>query len=280
MKCGLEIILINMPHQTFDSKWKNISEKKKDEEFSIFVPPGKKPKTQRQFNLFNYHEFIKGVIKGRGYKDAIEIGCGRGTIALYLRIYEKLSLVCNDNEESAINLAKNNFTYFNADAKFVVSDASNLGLPDESLDMSVSIGLLEHLPNYDAILKEQFRVLKSGGVMISLNIPKKNSVQILNNLYRAVYRFFKPSYPLKPDYYRNSDMPADYIKNALSVGFKDVYTVNVNPFPLFTPLHPVLERVMTPLYRTILFLRRIYLPYPFKTSYSLSQAHFLVGFKK
>lgn len=269
-----------MSHQTFDSKWKNISNKKKDEEFSIFVPPGKKPQTQRQFNLFNYYEFIHGVIQRKGYKDAIEIGCGRGTIALYLSLYEKLNVICNDSEESAILLAQENFEFFGSKGSFVVSDASKLPLQDGSVDVSVSIGLLEHLPEYASLLKEQYRILRPGGVMISLNIPRKKSVQNLNKIYRLIYRIFSPGVLLKPDYYRNEDVPDMYKNKAVDVGFENVYTINVNPFPIFTPLNSKLERLVTLLYRMMLGIRRIFLRYPFKTSYTLSQAHFLVGYKK
>ena len=267
-------------HQTFDSKWKNIAGRKKDEEFSIFVPPSEKPRTQRQFNLYNYYEFISSVIRGRGYKDAVEIGCGRGTIALYMTVYEKLRVICSDSEKSAIYLAMKNFVHFNSTAQFIIADAAKLPIPSESIDISVSIGLLEHLPVYREILKEQFRILRPGGVIISLNIPKKHSVQDLNRIYRFVYRLLKPSYPLKPDYFRNTDRPVDYLKQAEMVGFTNAYNVNVNPFPIFTPLLPRIELLVTLIYRFILGFRRIYSRYPFKTNYALSQAHFLVGFKK
>ena len=63
-------------HQSFEDKWKNVSGRKRHEEFSIFVPIGKKPKTQRQFNLYNYYEFVSSVIKGKKYNNAIEIKGG------------------------------------------------------------------------------------------------------------------------------------------------------------------------------------------------------------
>ena len=277
---------VSSTHQTFDSKWTNITSetaaRKKDEEFSIFVPPGKKPVTQRQFNLFNYYEFIKNVVANRDYRNAIEIGCGRGTIALYMALYEKLSVICNDSEKSAIELARRNFDYYGAknSAEFMISDAATISLSDNSVDISASIGLLEHLEDYRPILREQLRILRPGGVLISLNIPKKNSVQNLNKIYRKIIGLLMPSKPLKPDYYRNKDTPEEYEARAKEIGFTDVYTVNVNPFPLFTPLHPSVEPWITALYRMVLFVRRLYLHYPFKTGYGVSQAHFLVGFKK
>jgi len=270
-------------HQNFDSKWKKIIGNKKFpkyEEFSIFVQPGKKPVTQRQFNLFSYYEFIRKVIENKGYTSAIEIGCGRGTMGLYLSLYQKLKVICCDSEQSAIDLAKGNFVHFNATADFLLADAGKLPLKDNSLDVSVTIGLLEHLENYDAVLSEQFRILKPGGTIIYLNIPKKFSIQKLNNVYRKFFGFLFPNYPLKPDYFRNTDKPEQYADRAREAGFTDVYTININPFPIITPLSPFFERFLTYTYRLIVFLRKIFMKYPFKTNYSLSQAHFLVGFKK
>jgi ubiquinone/menaquinone biosynthesis C-methylase UbiE len=269
-----------MSYQRFGDKWKQAGAGAPGEEFSIFVPKGDHPRTQRQVNLFNYYQFVHSIIKGRGYTSAIEIGCGRGTMSLYLNLYERLRVICNDADADAIALAKKNFELHQGTAEFILGDATALPIPDNSVDVAVSIGLLEHLDDYSPLLKEQFRILKPGGVMISLNIPKKISVQYLNKIYRAILHILKPSLILKADYYRNSGTPEQFAVKASQVGFQEVSTTNVNPFPLFTPLGGYAENILAVLYRAIIKIRRLYLAYPFKTTHALSQAHFLVGFKK
>ncbi len=269
-----------MIHQTFHTKWDDTEKKTNQEEQSIFVDLGKKPVTQRQVNLYYYYQFIKSIIDKKEYKDAIEIGCGRGTIALYLALYERMNVICNDVEEKAIDIAKQNFSLHKQKATFIVGDAAKLPIPDQSVDVAVSIGLLEHLENYQQILQEQYRILRPGGVMISLNIPKKYSVQKLNNIYRFFLKLFHVPFPLKKDYFRNSDTPEMYATAAKKENFENVFTLNVNPFPIFTPIPYTCEKYIAAIYRMLLKIRSFFLSYPMKTNYFFSQAHFLVGFKK
>ncbi len=113
--------------------------------------------------------------------------------------------------------------------------------------------------------------------MISLNVPKKQSIQVLNKFYRFLISFSGTQ--LKKDYYRNSDTPADFQKRAEEAGFSRVETFYVNPLPLFTPVGPKGERLLTYLYRFIYWLRSLVMTYPFKGSKLLAQQHFLIGWK-
>jgi len=269
-----------MDNSQFQGKWTNIIHQKSGDEFSIFVPQGEVPKTQRQFNLYNYYQFIQPFIEGKNYQNALELGCGRGTISLYLHKYGKLKMTLVDVSDSAIELARKNFAHHQAEGEFVVADCEKLSFQNESFDVIVSIGLIEHFSDYTQALKEQYRVLKPGGVMISLNIPQKRSVQILNQAYRFLLRIVGRNKFLQKDYYRNTDTPGQYLQKAQEVGFVDCSTVNVNPYTLFTPLHPIFEPPLTAVYRFINAIRSLFMKYPFKTNYTFSQAHFLVGFKK
>ena len=55
--------------------------------------------------------------------------------------------------------------------------------------------------------------------------------------------------------------------------------MNVCPYPIFTPLSIESDQRLTKIYRGSLAFRRMFMRYPFKSSYWCSQAHFLVGFK-
>lgn len=270
----------NKNNKQFENKWGSILKKGNyPDEKTLYVPKGERPKTQRQFNLYHYFEFIEKKVSHGNYKNAIEVGCGRGTIGLYLHKYLGLDVSLLDSSTEAIDLAKYNFEKWNADGSFLVGDVRTLDFPDESFDVVVSIGLLEHLEDYSAALKEQYRILKKGGMIISLNIPEKKSIQILNTVYRKILKKTS-NQMLQKDYYRNKDKPADYKKNAERAGFVDVKVFYVNPFPLFTPLGKKAEKVITTCYRFIYSIRALVMRYPFRGSKMFSQAHFLTGKKK
>jgi len=119
--------------QNFNDKWRGIiNEDNSRDEDSIFVELGKKPITQRQFNLFHYFEFIKSISLENNCHNVLEIGCGRGTISLYLNKYLHCNVSMADTSEEAIKLAKYNFSRFNGTGTFLVADAENLKFSDIS----------------------------------------------------------------------------------------------------------------------------------------------------
>src|SRR3989338_5187279 len=181
-----------MDNQQFDDKWQKTLNQDKFEETDIFVPKGFKPKTQRQLTFVNYHQLIKSFIGG------------------------KMTLL--DLSEDAIKLARNNFENHNQEGKFVVGDSGKLPFEDNSFDLTISMGLLEHLSDYPQTIKEQYRVLKPGGVMISMNVPGKFSIQVINKIYKFFKKIFQPVAKLQSDYCRYDDKPEVYKKKAEAAG--------------------------------------------------------------
>lgn len=272
-----------MSQEAFHRKWAAIQRGGREsnlEEKSIYVEKGEIPRTQRQLSLYNYFLFIKGRLEAIGATKVIELGCGRGTIGLYCRDYLGLDVTLMDNEEKAIGIAKEAFVAHGQAATFVVGDALRTEFPDESFDATLSIGLAEHLDNVEELFAEQYRILKPGGIMISLNIPKKFSVQYLNFLVRM----FKKALGLYKDrifkdYYRNSFTAAEYARFARAAGFARTETTHVCPFPIYVPIRRSTDRAITTLRRGILRLRSLAMPYPYKTNRVMAHAHFLVAYK-
>lgn len=268
---------------TFSTKWGKMRlEAERADESTLFVSDGKVPETQRQLNLYHYFLFVRDRLAGRPVRDVIEVGCGRGTLALYLATNLGLNLTLLDDSADAIEIAKREFAREGAAGTFLVRDALATGLPDASFDAAVSIGLAEHFdgPRVRELFREQFRILRPGGVMISLNIPKKFSIQFLNLLLRAVKKLAGTyKRPLGSDYFRNDLSPAEYKAAAKEAGFTGLETVAVCPFPLFTPVALSTDRRIASLYRGILALRRAFMGYPYKTNPLVAQAHFLVARK-
>lgn len=275
---------MNQPSDTRDNtqfaeKWQSSSaDKKSREEWSIFVKPGDVPRTQRQFSLYWYAEFIRQAIKGRGFKKGIELGCGRGTASLYLHKVDGLDVTLVDVSPEAVHLAQENFGYHSGRAEFIVADSAALPCAENSFDLVTMIGLLEHFTDYRPALRECLRVLRPGGMLVTLNIPKKNSVQNLNDAYRWLLRLNRKT-ALKKDYFRNEDTAEQYVAATKEVGFVGVAMTYVNPFPLFVPVSEQADRRITTVNRWLINLRRLWRPYPFATGKRLAQAHFVVATK-
>ncbi len=268
-----------MINTSFNQKWDQVEKDTHSitkEEFSIFVEPGYKPVTQRQFNLFHYFEFIKEQALIINAKKVLEVGCGRGTMSLYLNKYLGIEVVLTDISEEAINLAKQNFERHDAKGRFIVGDAENLSFADETFDMCVSIGLAEHFEDYTKLFQEQYRVLKKGGMMISLNIPMKFSIQKVNGIYKKI---FVNKSEQKSDYFRNNESLDSYVFKAKEVGFDEVVAFYVNPFPIITPISMKWEKRLAKFYNLIYKIRSFTKNYPFRGSKIFSQAHFLIGEK-
>lgn len=263
----------------FEDKWRTANDVPKGpEEWTVFVPPGAKPATQRQFSLFWYSDFIRQAIRGKGYSRGLELGCGRGTASLYLSKYDNIRMTLVDISPSAIELTRRNFSAAGEEGEFVCADAAALPLPDGSYDLVVMIGLLEHFADYQPILRECFRVLRPGGAVVTLNIPAKRSVQDLNRLWKTLLRLFTTVAP-RPDYYRNADTPADYARAARESGFKEVAITFVNPFALFAPAPEWFDRLVARADNLVARLRLLWRPQPLVTGSRLAQAHFLVAEK-
>jgi ubiquinone/menaquinone biosynthesis C-methylase UbiE len=270
---------------SFNKKWSGIKDKQgaKIDESSIYVNVGQKPVTQRQLNLYYYFLFIKNIIAKQNAKDILEVGAGRGTISLYLAEYLHLNLSLLDNVADAMTIAKKKFTEHGQSAEFYVDNALGSNLASQSFDSIVSIGLAEHFKEDEVknLFQEQFRLLRSGGVMISFNIPGKFSIQFLNTIMRFFRKIFGSySESIKKDYYRNSLRPSDFKKLAKEAGFEKMEIVNACPFPIFTPLKLTNDKKITKIYKVILRIRSLFIKYPYKTNYLVSQGHFLVAYKK
>lgn len=266
----------------FAHKWSKIKEREKyADEVLLFVRPGDKPATQRQLNLYYYYLYIRKILEHSKAQDILEVGCGRGTMSLYLAEYMNANVSLLDNEKDAIDIARKAFEVHGKRGAFYERDAENTGLPDEAYDAVVSIGLAEHFSNTDKLFKEQFRLLRPGGVMISLNIPKKRSVQELNTLFRAGKKLIgKYEDKVRKDYYRNTYSPQEFLESARQAGFKELGVTHVCPFPIFTPLSKKWDARVASVYKFILRARALCQKYPFKTNRFFAQAHFLVGYKK
>ena len=94
----------------------------------------------------------------------LEPGCGRGE---FLRVFKALGMDAvglDRSEETKVLLSKDEIELMVCD---VESDAG-LPFPDDSFDLIYNKSFMEHLSHPDIFLKEAFRILKPGGMILCL----------------------------------------------------------------------------------------------------------------
>ena len=271
-----------MSYLQFNDRWKSVNtESRQDtDEQSLYVPEGAEPKTQRQFDTLQCSLFVLDRLRESNAQTVIEVGAGRGTLSLYIAQRLCCAVSVLDNQEEAIAIARSEFSRYGGQATFYTRDVLETGLDDNAYDAAVSLGLAEHFESLDELFREQYRILTPGGIMVSLNIPKKFSIQFLNTAMRAAKKMFGAYRdPVRKDYYRNDFSAREYERAAHRVGFRRTDVVHIGPFPLFTPVSIRTDRRMMALHKKLLTVRGLFLRNPYNTNSVIAQAHFLVGYK-
>jgi ubiquinone/menaquinone biosynthesis C-methylase UbiE len=110
--------------------------------------------------------WIKGVTRIEPQARVLEIGCGRGAGACLLQEeFQPAVLHAFDLDPRMIRLAGR---YLQPECKakiaFYVGDAQKLPYRDGALDAVFGFGVLHHLPDWRAGVREISRVLKPGGI--------------------------------------------------------------------------------------------------------------------
>lgn len=101
----------------------------------------------------------------------IDLGCGTGYY-LYLlsNLPVKLNLTGCDNDVKALVEAKNSLS---KNIKFIPGDLHKMPFKRNFFDKAVASEVLEHLENNTLALREIFRVLKPGGVLV-ISVPNQS----------------------------------------------------------------------------------------------------------
>jgi len=98
----------------------------------------------------------------------LEIGCGPGffTIPAAKMVGEKGSVYALDINPVAIKTMRRKIKEKGLkNVKVILADASETGLPEESVDVAFLFGVIHALDDVDAVMQETHRVLKVKGVL-------------------------------------------------------------------------------------------------------------------
>lgn len=102
----------------------------------------------------------------------IDLGCGTGYYLFLLsNLYTNLDLYGFDNDQKAMQEAEEILSSKNI--KFVTGDLHKMPFEENSFNKVVMSEVLEHVENDQQVLKETFRILKPGGLLV-VSIPSKN----------------------------------------------------------------------------------------------------------
>ena len=161
----------------------------------------------------------------------IEVGCGAARLSCSLAALG-YNTTCLDYSKDALRLAKNNYALTNNKGTFIIGNAKDIDFEDNSFDVVLSTGLLEHFTEPEVIVNEMVRILKPGGVFYSDIVPKKfsllRSLDFLRNNEEEENQFYEKV------------MSKRYIINMLrDAKLEDIF---VFPADVFPPPAPILER--------------------------------------
>ena len=177
----------------------------------------------------------------------LEIGCGTAFVSLYFA-KRGFEVTCLDTSKEVLAVAEKNFKSEGQSGKFIVGNAEKLPFKDNSFDIVMSFGLLEHFSDPKQAILEMVRVLKPGGLFFADIVPARFSVQSLGNLFNSLvvlgfwlvvkgqlktaWQKFIHSY--KPEYYENSFSWREYRAMMIESGLWKVEVGGNRPVPRLT----------------------------------------------
>lgn len=185
-------------------------------------------------------DFIRPYLPESG--TVAELGCGSARLLGLIGLeYPGFDLVAVDYEESALDLVRTTARVYGVEIDARIDDVTNLSFPDESFDMVLSGGLLEHFPDPRPALEEMVRTLAPGGGFFAAVVPRK-----WFSLHRPLHRW------LGPQVHRTKYDAHQYAEWLRELGMVDVVPLSKGVYPpLFHHLpwriRRVIERACRPL---------------------------------
>ncbi len=105
-------------------------------------------------------QYFAGLVKSLNAKSLLEVGCGEGFLLAAMNASEKSAV---DISLEALRKVRQK-----VNARVSVALAERLPFEDESFDLAVSVGVMEHFLDTQAANEEIRRVLRSGGSYLLL----------------------------------------------------------------------------------------------------------------
>jgi SAM-dependent methyltransferase len=154
--------------QNWDSAWSSLPA----DRIQLFTREA--PRTLDQFWQRCYADDLWPLVEeSGGAGQYLEVGSGRGTTSMYLAS-RGCDVTLLDYAPSGLTRARANFARERLSApQVVVADARATGLDSNRFDCVYSMGLLEHFDDPLPVLREMVRVLKPGGWLYAVVVPRR-----------------------------------------------------------------------------------------------------------
>ena len=268
----------------FDANWRS----RKETLNNYWIPGAPKNQIQLAFRMHwrLFAELLDVTRSGR----CLEVGCGRGSASSF---FAQAGFDCTllDYSPSVLSTATTIFANNGHQGSFVCGDANALPFACDNFDIILSIGLLEHFEDIAPPLKEQYRVLKPGGLFLGYVVPERPTniqryFRWVNRILKllALFGKSKASAPKTP-IYRNDLGSERYLPVLDEIKAKDVQAFGVYPLPMishspefpFSLMPRPIEWLLTQVFMGVLWSRRhLYGKNPWMCRESLGQAFLLV----
>ena len=121
-----------------------------------------------QFDYRATEKSINKFLKGKKFKNALEVGCGPGTWTEIVKEHTE-NLLAVDISETMINEAKKNVTIPNIE--FLNKDIMEYN-SDKKFDLIFSIRAFEYFPEQEGFIKKCFEILNPGGELFVITKTK------------------------------------------------------------------------------------------------------------
>ncbi len=143
------------------------------------------PKSPTYFQEMERYERVLKYLPGRG-GTVVDLGCGDGYLSYLIaqRNYRVISV-----DIAATRLQKLKEKREEQSIKLLQADIKRTGLADRTVDTVVCSEVLEHIPDYEEVLQEAYRILKPGGQFI-VTVPYKENLKTIICPY--CHRAFHP----------------------------------------------------------------------------------------
>lgn len=123
---------------------------------------------------------ITRLVRSLPGKVMADVGCESGFISSELKpLCDRL--YCIDIDENLLAFCKERVGNTNVD--YILSDVQNIRLPDDIIEITVCLEVLEHLPNPILGLKELERITKPDGKII-ISVPNDNLRRFFKRLIK------------------------------------------------------------------------------------------------
>ena len=123
-------------------------------------------------------------------KTAIDVGCGNGrhlkslgfrlSNAKIIGIDQSVQEIMKLQNEFSEHICKNQNSY-----EFLMGDVRSIEIEDNSQDLVICSEVLEHVPNFRDVLKECYRILKPGAVLL-ISVPSYLPKVYVGNIQKSI----------------------------------------------------------------------------------------------